>query len=133
HPPAGLATSFYTNPEVEDLIARANATVADAERADLYAQAARLIWEDAPWIFLWVQRFPMVHSADVTNISGLPNEKFYAIYARPADWARRALRGRWAVRGPAPAPPPSPMTTGPLRATPGHLAHGAAELTSSDP
>jgi len=85
HPPAGLATSFYTNPEVEDLIARANATVADAERADLYAQAARLIWEDAPWIFLWVQRFPMVHSADVTNISGLPNEKFYAIYARPAD------------------------------------------------
>lgn len=85
HPPAGLATSFYTNPEVEDLIARANSTVADAERADLYAQAARLIWEDAPWIFLWVQRFPMVHSADVTNISGLPNEKFYAIYARPAD------------------------------------------------
>lgn len=85
HPPAGLATSFYTNPEVEDLIARANATVADAERADLYAQAARLIWEDAPWIFLWVQRFPMVHSADVTNVSGLPNEKFYAIYARPAD------------------------------------------------
>jgi len=85
HPPAGLATSFYTNPEVEDLIARANATVADAERADLYAQAARLIWEDAPWIFLWVQRFPIVHSADVTNISGLPNEKFYALYARPAN------------------------------------------------
>jgi len=27
----------------------------------------------------------MVHAADVTNISGLPNEKFYAIYAHPAD------------------------------------------------
>ncbi len=85
HPPAGLATSFYTNPEVEDLIARANSTVDDAQRADLYGQAASIIWDDAPWIFLWVQRFPMVHSADVTNISGLPNEKFYAIYARPAD------------------------------------------------
>jgi len=85
HPPAGLATSFYTNPEVEELIAQANSTVDDAQRADLYAQAAQLIWEDAPWIFLWVQRFPIVHSADVTNISGLPNEKFYALYARPAN------------------------------------------------
>ena len=85
HPPAGLATSFYTNPEVEELIAQANSTVDEAQRADLYGQAARLIWDDAPWIFLWVQRFPIVHSADVTNVSGLPNEKFYAIYARPAD------------------------------------------------
>ncbi len=85
HPPAGLATSFYTNPEAEELIAQANATVDEAQRADLYAQASRVIWDDAPWIFLWVQRFPMVHASDVTNISGLPNEKFYALYAHPAD------------------------------------------------
>jgi len=85
HPPSGLATSFYTNPEVEELVSQANSTVDEGQRADLYAQAAELIWQDAPWIFLWVQRFPMVHSADVTNITGLPNEKFYALYARPAD------------------------------------------------
>jgi peptide/nickel transport system substrate-binding protein len=85
HPPAGLATSFYTNPEVEDLVARANATVDDAQRAALYQEASRLIWDDAPWIFLWVQRFPIVHSSRVTNIGGLPNEKFSAIYARPAN------------------------------------------------
>jgi len=85
HPPAGLATSFYTNPEVEELIARANSTVDDAQRAALYQEASRLIWDDAPWIFLWVQRFPIVHSANVTNIGGLPNEKFSAIYARPAN------------------------------------------------
>ena len=85
HPPAGLATSFYDSPEVDRLVAEANSTVNDEQRADLYHQASRLIWEDAPWIFLWVQRFPMVHAADVTNISGLPNEKFYAIYAHPAD------------------------------------------------
>ena len=85
HPPAGLATSFYTNPEVEELIARANSTVDDAQRAALYQEASRLIWDDAPWIFLWVQRFPIVHSANVTNIGGLPNEKVSAIYARPAN------------------------------------------------
>lgn len=85
HPPAGLATSFYTNPEAERLIAEGNSTSDDAARAELYAQASEIIWNDAPWIFLWVQRFPMVHSAKVTNITGLPNEKFYALYAHPAD------------------------------------------------
>jgi peptide/nickel transport system substrate-binding protein len=85
HPPAGLATSFYENPEVAGLIDEANSETDPERRQELYAEASRLIWEDAPWIFLWVQRFPMAHSADVTNIWGLPNEKFYAIYARPAE------------------------------------------------
>jgi peptide/nickel transport system substrate-binding protein len=43
------------------------------------------VWNDAPWIFLWVQRFPIVYSAKVTGIESLPNEKFYALYARPAQ------------------------------------------------
>ena len=85
HPPAGLATSFYTNPEAERLMDEAASTIDPAVRADLYAEVSQIIWDDAPWIFLWVQSFPMVHSADVTNIWGLPNEKFYAIYAQPAD------------------------------------------------
>lgn len=85
HPPNGLATSFYDSEEVDRLVAEANQEVDEARRAELYAEASRVIWEDAPWIFLWVQRFPMVHSAEVTNIWGLPNEKFYAIYARPVE------------------------------------------------
>jgi peptide/nickel transport system substrate-binding protein len=85
HPPNGLATSFYENPDVDRLVAEANQETAEERRAELYAEASQLIWEDAPWIFLWVQRFPMVHASDVTNIWGLPNEKFYAIYARPVE------------------------------------------------
>jgi len=85
HPPNGLATSFYDNPDVDRLVDAANQETDEERRAELYAEASRLVWEDAPWIFLWVQRFPMVHAADVTNIWGLPNEKFYAIYARPAE------------------------------------------------
>lgn len=85
HPPAGLATSFYTNPEVEALVTEGNSTVNEAKRLELYDQASRLIWDDAPWIFLWVQNFPMVYSSKVTGISGTPNEKFDAIYARPAN------------------------------------------------
>lgn len=85
HPPAGLATSFYTNPEAVRLMDEAASTIDPEVRAQLYAEVSEVIWHDAPWIFLWVQSFPMVHSADVTNIWGLPNEKFYAVYARPAD------------------------------------------------
>ncbi|MBO8142415.1 MAG: ABC transporter substrate-binding protein [Firmicutes bacterium] len=85
HPPKGLASSYYTNPQVEELVAQANREVDQEKRQELYCEAAKTIWEDAPWIFLWVQRFPIVHSAKVTNISYLPNEKFDAIYARPAE------------------------------------------------
>jgi len=85
HPPGGLATSFYLNEEVDRLIDEAGQEIDETRRAQLYEEASELIWDDAPWIFLWVQRFPMVHASDVTNISGLPNEKFYAIYARPVE------------------------------------------------
>ncbi len=82
-PPAGLATSFYDNPEAQALMDQANTEVDAAKRADLYAQTSAIIWDDAPWIFLWVQSFPMVYSSDITGVSGLPNEKFYAVYAHP--------------------------------------------------
>lgn len=85
HPPKGLASSYYTNPRAEELVAQANREVDPEKRQQLYCEAARIIWEDAPWIFLWVQRFPIVHLAKVTNISYLPNEKFDAIYARPVE------------------------------------------------
>jgi len=43
------------------------------------------VWNDAPWLFLWVQHFPIVYSAKVTGVGSLPNEKFEALYARPAQ------------------------------------------------
>jgi len=82
-PPAGLATTFYKNPRVDELIETASKEVDPEKRKDLYCQASKIIWDEAPWIFLWVQRFPIVYSAKVTKISSLPNEKFYAVYAEP--------------------------------------------------
>jgi peptide/nickel transport system substrate-binding protein len=85
HPPAGLGTAFYTNPQVEELLAQADVeTDADA-REQLYCDASQVIWDDAPWIFLWTQSFPIVHSADVEGIGSTPTEKFDAIYARPVS------------------------------------------------
>ncbi|WP_175484068.1 ABC transporter substrate-binding protein [Modestobacter sp. DSM 44400] len=85
HPPAGLATSFYTNPQVEQLLAQADVELDPGTREQLYCDASKVIWDDAPWIFLWAQSFPIVHSADVTGIGSTPTEKFDAIYAHPAS------------------------------------------------
>lgn len=85
HPPAGLATSFYTNPQVEQILAKADIELDQNVRAQLYCDASKIIWDDAPWIFLWTQSFPIVYSSDVTGIDSTPTEKFDAIYARPAS------------------------------------------------
>ena len=83
-PPGGLESSFYKNPEVDRMIQAAEREPNPARRKELYCDLSKKVWEDAPWIFLWVQRFPIVYSAKVTDVSSLPNEKFYALYARPA-------------------------------------------------
>jgi ABC-type transport system substrate-binding protein len=84
-PPNGLATAFYTSDEVDGLLADAAVEVDEDTRVDLYRQASEQIWEDAPWIFLYSQRFPIAYSASVTDVSFRPNEGFYAVYARPAS------------------------------------------------
>lgn len=83
-PPNGLATTFYHRPQVDSLILAADAESNPEKRKDLFCQIARQVWQDAPWIFLWVQHFPIVYSAKVTGIGSLPNEKFDALYAKPA-------------------------------------------------
>ena len=85
HPPTGLGTAFYTNPRVEELLAQADREIDQGAREQQYCDASKTIWEEAPWIFLWTQSFPVVHAAGVTGIATTPTEKFDALYARPAS------------------------------------------------
>lgn len=83
-PPAGLATSYYQNPEVDSLLAKAGSESDQSARQSDYCSASKQIWSDAPWIFLWVQKFPIVTTSKVTNVQSIPNESFYTVYASPA-------------------------------------------------
>jgi ABC-type transport system substrate-binding protein len=83
-PPKGLATAYYDNPSVTALIQRALVEPDRNARAQEYCDAQKLIWNDAPWIFLWIQKFPIVYSAQVTGVGSVPNEQFYTVYAQPA-------------------------------------------------
>jgi peptide/nickel transport system substrate-binding protein len=82
-PPQGLATSHYWNPKVELLVSQAARERDDQRRLDQYAEAQHIVWDDAPWIFLWVPSFLIVHSARLKGITALPSEKFSAAYAEP--------------------------------------------------
>jgi len=82
-PPKGLATSYYDNPAVTSLLQKASMEPNRDLRAQQYCDAQKMVWNDAPWIFLWIQKFPIVHSAHVAGIGSIPNESFVTVNARP--------------------------------------------------
>ena len=83
--PKGLATFFYSNAKVDAMILKADGNTDTKARADEYCQVNKTVWDEAPVIFLWNQAFPIVYSAKVKDVSYLPVEKFYSVYAQPAQ------------------------------------------------
>ena len=83
-PPHGLETSYYNNPNVTNLIQKALTEPDRNARAQEYCDAQKQAWNDAPFIFLWIQKYPIIYSAQVTGVGSVPNEQFYTVYAQPA-------------------------------------------------
>jgi peptide/nickel transport system substrate-binding protein len=82
-PPGGLESSYYKNPQVDALIEKGNSGTDQGQRAQNYCTAAKMVWNDAPWIFLYNQKNPIVTTSKVTGVTGLPNEKFVTTWASP--------------------------------------------------
>ena len=82
--PKGQESSYYKNPEVDGLIEKGNSDPNATSRNKTYCDAAKIVWSDAPWIFLYNQKLPLVTSAKITGVVGIPNEKFSTVYASPA-------------------------------------------------
>ncbi len=82
--PKGQESSYYKNPQVDALIEKGNSDPVASTRNKTYCDAAKIVWDDAPWIFLYNQKLPLVTTSKVTGITGVPNEKFNTVYAAPA-------------------------------------------------
>ncbi len=80
-PPNGLEPTFYKNPKVDDLLIQGQTTPDAKKREAIYKEAQQIIWNDAPWIFLWSQDFYMVTSSHLEGVTVTPTEKWAAIYA----------------------------------------------------
>ena len=80
-PPKGLGSAFYKNPAVDKLIEEARMAQDPNKRKEIYKKASAIIWDDAPWIFLYVQKYTIVHRKNLKGLVILPNEKFNPVYA----------------------------------------------------
>jgi peptide/nickel transport system substrate-binding protein len=63
--PRGLAVAHYNNSEVDKLLEAALAELNESKRAEYYKKAIEIIWRDAPWIFLYTQKWFYASSASL--------------------------------------------------------------------
>ncbi|MEM0366000.1 MAG: ABC transporter substrate-binding protein [Acidilobaceae archaeon] len=78
----------YSNAEVDRLLDAARAESDLAKRAQLYAEAQRLIWQDAPWIFLHYEDIIVAFKPKLVDIEIQPIERWILTYAMVREESR---------------------------------------------
>src|SRR5215216_4819532 len=73
----GGNTSFYDNPDVDDLLVQAVRVSDMEERKKLYHQAEQMVVDDAPWVFLGYQKHQVVTRANITDFQLQPTYIYY--------------------------------------------------------
>ncbi len=73
----GVAQSYYSNPQLDDLMDKAHVETDTAKRQDLYHQAAVLSHDEAPWIYLYAQTDLYGASSRITGWKPSPDESLY--------------------------------------------------------
>jgi ABC-type transport system substrate-binding protein len=73
----GSNRGFYKNEQVDKLLEAGRATLDPNERKKYYAEAQKLIWEDAPWIFLHSETQLTAINKKVTGFKVHPSERTY--------------------------------------------------------
>jgi ABC-type transport system substrate-binding protein len=73
----GGNTSFYENPEVDELLVQAVRVSDMEERKALYYQAEQIVVDDAPWVFLGYQKHQVVTRANITDFQLQPTYIYY--------------------------------------------------------
>lgn len=76
--PPGFNGAFYNNPEVDALLEAGRSTLDTAERQAAYAEAISIIWEDAPWLFLYSEIQVTAIRNNVTGFVVHPDESLIA-------------------------------------------------------
>ena len=81
HPPQGLSPMFYKNEKVDRLLDQASRELGDARRKEFYREVQTIVWQDAPWVFLWTQKWYLATVRNLQGVSIRPIEMWDAIYA----------------------------------------------------
>jgi peptide/nickel transport system substrate-binding protein len=69
----GAQRSGYQNEEVDQLLNEGRSTFVEQDRLAAYEEAQRLIWDDAPFIWVMILSNTVVHRAGISGLEILPN------------------------------------------------------------
>jgi peptide/nickel transport system substrate-binding protein len=69
----GFNSGYYSNPKVDELLESARKSTDKAERAALYKQMQKIVYDDAPWVFVANWKQNAVSSAAVQNFKLQPS------------------------------------------------------------
>ena len=75
-PPIGFNRGYYSNPEVDRALDRAQLSNDEAERKRLYGLAQKLIAEDVPYVSLWVKTNVAVMQIGISDLRLMPTADF---------------------------------------------------------
>lgn len=71
-PEGSLNTAFYSNPHLDDLVARAHLEMDPAKRRALYREADAIVCDDAPWAFTFAYHYFVLHQPYVHGLVAPP-------------------------------------------------------------
>lgn len=80
NPPKGLGAAHYSNPEYDKVIEATRQEQDPQKRLALFKKASEIVWDDAPWIWLHVEKFVLAYSSKIKGMVVTSTEKFYPTY-----------------------------------------------------
>jgi peptide/nickel transport system substrate-binding protein len=80
NPPKGLGAAFYCNPEYDKIMKASREEQDPQKRSALLKQASEIVGDDAPWLWLHVEKFVIAYSSKIKGMVVTPTEKFYPHY-----------------------------------------------------
>jgi peptide/nickel transport system substrate-binding protein len=83
-PPGGLNFAGYSNPQVDSLVSKADGTSNQDEANKSFGAAQQLIWDDAPWLFLWTEKATVLVAKKVQGVKVMPQATAFVDDSSPA-------------------------------------------------
>ncbi|HZP88177.1 MAG TPA: glutathione ABC transporter substrate-binding protein GsiB, partial [Burkholderiales bacterium] len=75
-PPKLFNTAYYKSDRVDTDVKKAQLTTNAQEKAKLYEDAQKTIWNDAPWAPLVVERLLSAHNKKLSGVYVIPDASF---------------------------------------------------------
>jgi peptide/nickel transport system substrate-binding protein len=80
NPPKGLAPAFYSAPAFDEAIEAARMERDPQKRLVLLKKASEIVWDDCPWIWLYVKKFVLAYRSELKGLVVTGTEKFFPTY-----------------------------------------------------